>query len=142
MLRIPWVACGAVGRGLRGGAHGEFVHVGLADDHRPGPLQVPERLRRIGGDEIPQHPGGAGGPHPRRAQIVLDGHGDSRQRACQLSRLDAPLDFPGPLQGLFLIDRNVAVQRVLLLLYPAKGRLHGLRGRGSSRPDGGSQFHC
>jgi hypothetical protein len=66
---------------LRRAAVGEFVQVGLADQHRAGPAQAPDHrcipVRHVIGEE-----GRAGrAAHPRDVDVVLDGDHEAVQRA-------------------------------------------------------------
>ena len=81
LVQVPRVAAGTV-RGVLGGrAHGELVHVGLAEDDRAGLLES----FRDGGvvRRVPalQDAAPARGGHPGGGEDVLDRDRDARQRA-------------------------------------------------------------
>ena len=79
-LEIPGVPGRAEVGGLRGGAHGELVHVRLAGEDG---ARRPELLHDrgvVGRDEVVEDPGAAGRPDPLRAEDVLQGDGDPGQR--------------------------------------------------------------
>ena len=80
IVPVPGVTGGAEGRILGGGAHGELVHVGLAQKHRPLPAQASHHRGVEGRHEIFQNPGGAGGPEPPGGHDVLQGQGDAGKR--------------------------------------------------------------
>ena len=80
IIPVPGVAGGAEGRVFRGGAHGELIHVDLAQKHRPGPAQPGADGGVIGGDEVRQDPGAAGGSETPGDHDVFEGQGDARQR--------------------------------------------------------------
>src|SRR3546814_12094990 len=63
----------AVIRGAVGRAHGELVHVGLAEHHRAGFPQLRGDGRFVGWPEAVEAVRGGGGRHALRAIQVLDG---------------------------------------------------------------------
>ena len=80
-LEIPGVPGHAEEGGLRGGTHRELVHVRLAGEDGARRPELLHDGRVVGGDEVLEDPGAAGRPDPLRAEDVLQGDGDSRQRA-------------------------------------------------------------
>ena len=102
--RSQGLCVGKEGRVLVRPAHGELVHVGPADQHGVGRLQLGHDRGVVGRAEVFQHPRGAGGRLALRAEHVLDGHRQSGQPPKRLARLAAAVDFLGPRQGGRRID--------------------------------------
>ena len=68
-----------VGGEFRGGAHAEFVHVGLAQEHGPGFAQSFRHVGVVKGNEAFQYLGAAGGGHFLGRDVVLEGQGRAPQ---------------------------------------------------------------
>jgi hypothetical protein len=81
-----------------GRAHGEFVHGQLAHEHRTGLGQFGHHRGLVGGDEVFQDAGAAGGGHGSGAEHILDSQGDAAQRPA------LPV-FPGNI-GLFCLSQG------------------------------------
>ena len=75
-VEVPGVACGLKGRVLRGAAHGELVHVQLAQEDKAGLSELGDDGGVVRWDVTLQNAGGAGGLHAAHAEDVLqpDGH--------------------------------------------------------------------
>ena len=81
-LQIPGIAHRAVPGRFIGRAHREFVHVALAEHHRPAfDMQLAHDGGVVRGDEAVQHLRGAGGAHPAGTENILLREGDAGQRA-------------------------------------------------------------
>ena len=81
--RVPGIAHRAKVTGLIRRAHGELVHVGLAEQHGPGRPQARHHGGVVGRDEVGQHPGPAGGARRRRYRtrsLWAIGHAGQRRR--------------------------------------------------------------
>ena len=76
----PWVAHRTEVRAFVGRAHGELVHVALAQQHRPGPVELLDDVRVVGADKVLQYPRAAGGVDALGAVDVLERDRDAGQR--------------------------------------------------------------
>ena len=93
MLGISGVLRYSIVRCLRGAAHGEFIHIGLAQDHCACLFQIPHSFRAEGRYKVLQNFGRAGGQGSFSAHIVFDGEGNSGQRPDQFACFDLLLYF-------------------------------------------------
>ena len=93
--QVPGVVRGEEGRVFVRPAHGELVHVGPADQHGVGRLQLGNDRGVVGRAEVFQHPRGTGGRLALRAKHVFDGHRQTGQQAQGLAGLAAAVDFLG-----------------------------------------------
>ena len=109
VIPVPGVAGGAVSRVFRGGAHGELVHVDLAQDDRAGLAQPGADRGVIGRHEVLQDAGAAGGAQTLGNHHVFQGQGNAGERR-GLAALDPGrgLDRHGPGPG--LIHSNIGIQ--------------------------------
>ena len=78
---VPRVLHRPVVGGLVRRAHGELVHVGLAEDHRAGGIAAFDHRRVVGRDEVVEHPRAAGGAPALGAENVFLRQRDAGQRA-------------------------------------------------------------
>ena len=101
-------------------AHGELVHVGLAEEDGVGGAEPGHRPGVVGGDVVPQYPAGAGGAAAAHADHVLDGNRDACQRPQFLSRRLPAVDPRGRGQGFFGIDRDVGVHHGIDFVDPVE----------------------
>ena len=108
---------------LRGGAHGELVHVGLAQHDAARCLQFFPHGGTVGGDEVLQHPGGAGGLHPFGADVILHRHRHAAQGMDFLPRCPALVRLVGLLQGFLLRDGHEGTHFVFYLMDSCKAFL-------------------
>ena len=115
-LGIPGVAGGMVSGVLRGAAHGELVHVQLAQDNRVLSLELGHDRSIIGRHEVLQNLGSTGGPHPFGADIVLDGAGNALQEGNLLSLGNLLVHSLGARQGLIPGDGEVSLDFPLHLV--------------------------
>jgi hypothetical protein len=79
VVRVPGVAGDMKGGVLGGGAHGELVHVELADDNGILGLEPPDDESVVGRHELRQDLRTAGGAHPSSADRILDADRDAGQ---------------------------------------------------------------
>ena len=77
---IPGVLHRAEEAGFVGGAHGELVHVGLAQADHAGGLELADHMRVVGRDEVRQHFRAAGGEPALGAENILVGDRHAGQR--------------------------------------------------------------
>ncbi len=91
--RIPRIAHRSEEARLVRRAHRELVHVGLAEQHRPGPPPPLDDGRVVRGDEVGEHSRPAGGQDPVGAEDVLvgDRHAGERPRLRPAPRAHRPL---------------------------------------------------
>ena len=127
--RVPGVAGRPEPGVLGGGAHGELVHVGLAEDHDPGVAQPADHGGVVRRHELVQDPRPGGGPDPLGHQHVLEGQGHPGQRAEPLAPLPGRVDLAGRLEGLVAGDGQEGVQPLVGGRDPLQGGLGGLDGR-------------
>ncbi len=78
--RVMRVARRTEGRVLRRRSHGELVEVGLSDHHRTRTDHALDNRGGVGRSPPLEDPRRARGRHPPRAEVVLDGDGNPRQR--------------------------------------------------------------
>ena len=78
---VPGVEHRPVAGVLVRGAHRELVHVRLAEHSRTGLAQLADRGRGVGRPVALEDPGAGGGRDALRAEDVLDGDRDARERA-------------------------------------------------------------
>jgi len=78
---VPGVLHRAEEGGFVGGAHGELVHIGLAQVHGAGGVEFLDHRGVVGADEVGQHLGATGGEPALSAEDVLLGQGDAGQGA-------------------------------------------------------------
>ena len=98
-LEVPGIARRTVRRVLRGGAHRELVHVGLADRHEAGRARLGDD-RRVVRRHVPlEDPGSGCGRHVGRHEDVLHGERDARQLRQALARCAARVDGRGAVGG-------------------------------------------
>ena len=107
-VQVPRVARGAVTVGEAG--DGEFREVGLPQQHRPRLLEVGDHRGVFPGDEIGQNAGPAGAPHPRRVELVLDGHRYAVERPSVVPRRDFLLCLPGGRHGQLSRDGQIGIE--------------------------------
>ena len=69
--RVPGIAHRPEVAGLVGRAHGELVHVRLAEHHRAGGLELGDHSGVIGRDEVVEHARAAGGADPSVQKMSL-----------------------------------------------------------------------
>ena len=81
LLRPPGIEHRTEGAGLVGRAHGEFVHVGLAQHHRAGVPQILGHGGFIRRHEIAQDLAAGRGAHALGAEQILDRQRQAFQRA-------------------------------------------------------------
>ncbi len=141
MPLIPRVSRRAKGGSLRGGTHGEFIHICLPENDGPGLFQTQNSLRAVSRNKVSENPGRAGSQHPFRAHIVLDRHRNTCQRPCQLSPVYSTLDLFCLSEGSLPVQRHITVQSFFLFFDDVKDRLHGLFYSHLFLPDCCSQFH-
>ncbi len=79
-VEVPGVLHRPVGAVFVGAAHGELVHVQLADDHRAALLQPGHGGAVVGRHEALKDLRGAGGTDPLGAEDVLKRHGNAGQQ--------------------------------------------------------------
>ena len=101
-VQLPGIAHRTVEAGLVGRAHGELVHVGLAEHHRASGVELFNHRGVIGGDEAIEYPRAAGRAHAIGAEDVLvrDGHTGQRSGfAARAARIGSPGLGKGALGG-------------------------------------------
>ena len=91
--QIPRVAGTAVGV-MKGVAHGELAHVELAQQHRPGILQLGHHRGVVVRHVVAQDGRPAGGKDAVGAELVLDCYGHAVERAAIVARADFGLGLP------------------------------------------------
>jgi hypothetical protein len=116
MLRVPGVPGNSIGGGFRRGAHGKFIHICLSQNNGSCLFQIHHGFCAEGGNETGEDAGCTGGFHILRTDIILHGHRNSRQGACQFAGINGRLHLPGPFQGPFLIQADIAVIVLFLFL--------------------------
>ncbi len=84
-VEVPRVARRAVRRVLGGGAHGELVHVGLAEDREAGGLEARDDRGVVRRDPALEDPRAARGRQAGGGQHVLDGDRHAVERAQHLA---------------------------------------------------------
>jgi hypothetical protein len=101
LAEVPRILDRAVVARFVGGAHGEFVHVGLAQHHGAGGLEARHHGRIVGRDEVVEHARAAAGAHPVRAENIFMNEGDAEQRARSPAarRRSAAAASPAPAQA-------------------------------------------
>ena len=107
---VQRVLHGAEVRGLVAGAHGEFVHVGLAHDDGTCRLQLFDGSGGVGGYKVFENLGGCRSAGAFEAHVVLHGYGNPVQRTQGLAFGAALVAFFGPDQRPFVKNRNIGVQ--------------------------------
>ncbi len=90
---------------FRGGPHGKFIHIDLADQDGTGGLELFNDRSIVWRDKIFQNPGGTGGPDTLSADEVLDGQGNACQRGAPAFRKGLVRDG-GLNHCQFIIDRD------------------------------------
>ena len=132
---VPGVEGRAKRAGLAAAAHGELVHVGLAENDRPGRDQALDSRGGVRTEVALQHPAAAGGEGTFEVQVVFNDHRHARERQ-RFTRCQ-PLRHPG---GLLLGIRVQADQGIECLrgLSAVQGRTKRLlRGEFTARNLGG-----
>ncbi len=79
--RIPGILDRPVIARLVGGAHGKFVHVGLAEHDRTGRLEARDDGGIVGRCKVVEHARTAAGADPVRAENIFMNEGDAEQAA-------------------------------------------------------------
>ena len=136
---VPGVLDGAVEAGLVGRAHGELVHVGLAQHHDPGGGEALDHGRVVGGDEVVEHARPAGRAYPIGAEDVLVGDGDAGERSALAPAKRGIRPF-GRGQGRFGGDGNEAVQPWVQALDPCEEVAGQLQAGEVPAPQAGGQL--
>ena len=117
---MPGQVPGVAGRskvGVVGGyAAGEFVGVGLAQNHRTGVAQLLNHVRVGGGSMVAELDGPVGRCHPGGVDDVLDGDGDAVHWAAALAGLGPGVGGPRVVASGVGHDRGVGVERGIRLL--------------------------
>src|SRR5690606_33983336 len=106
---VPGVLHRAVPAGLVGGAHGELIHIGLAQHHRAGGEEILHHRGVVGGHKVVEHFRGAAGAHPLGAKDVLVGDGHPAQGVHRIARGPQLVGGGGAGQGALMGDGNKAV---------------------------------
>ena len=101
---VPRIVRGVEGRVLVRAAHGELVHVRLADEHGVGRLQTGDHGGIVGRAEVLQHPRSAGRRLALRAENVFHSHGQSAQAADGPAGGAAAIDLFRSREGRLRID--------------------------------------
>src|SRR5208283_4712114 len=86
---IPGISHRAVVRIVAGRAVGKFVHVGFAEDNGASPFEGRDNRGVTQGNEVMQNLGARRGADTRRVDVVLQGDGDTVQRAERTGALPA-----------------------------------------------------
>jgi hypothetical protein len=116
---IPGVLHRTVEAGLVGRAHGELVHVGLAQAGHAGRLEPLDDMGVVGRDKVGQHLRAAGGEPALGAEDVLVGDGHAGE-GVSLAGGAARVGGGGLGQGLVRVHGNEGVERVIQGLDPAQ----------------------
>ncbi len=117
--RIPGIFDGSVEARLVGGAHGELIHIGLAQHDGAGRLEPRHDRRIIGRYEIVQHARTAAGAYPIRAENIFMNEGDAEQRTL-LPRGAAAIGRGRGQQGLLGREGDQRIQGGVQALDPAQ----------------------
>jgi hypothetical protein len=123
--RVPRVARGLECRVLRGTAHGELVHIGLADQHCVGGLEPGDDGGVERRPEVRQDSRGARGRLALRAKHILDGHGQAAQPPHGLASPALCVDLGRAVQGRLAVHAEEGADLPVVLLDLAE------EGRGS-----------
>ena len=127
-LSVPRVLGRAEGGVLGGGAHGELIHVGLADDGQAGFLDLGGDGRVVGRLPVAQDLRGAGGAQSPRHHVVLDGDRHARQAMQGFPRRAARVHVGGGRQGALAVDGDECVDAVVDRVDAVQARLSQLDG--------------
>ena len=126
--QIPGVVGNLEMRGFRGGPHGEFIHVGLAQEDGLIFPQVFNDMGIVHRHEVFQDLGSAGHPYALHADIVLDGAGDPGQGFDGFAVSDHLIHFGCLGQGIFLVQGNIGLDLIFHFVDPVIdrfGQFHG-----------------
>jgi len=107
---VPWIFGGAEGGVFGGGAHGEFIEVGFSEDDGAGGFEFIDDGGVVGGVEVFEHFGGAGGCAEGGAHVVFDGDGDAGEEAEGLALGAGGIDGGGFFEGTIGEDAIVCMQ--------------------------------
>ncbi len=122
---VPGVAHRAEVRGLVRRAHGELVHVGLAEQHRARGAEALDHVRVVGGDEVGEHARAARGAPARGAEEVLVRDRDPGERMGVAGR--APRVGRARLgEALVGVDGDEGVEARVVALDPREARAREL----------------
>ncbi len=132
-LEIPGVAGQLKGRIFVRAAHGELVHVGLADQDRVGRLESGDDGRVVGRAEVLQHPRGAGRRLTLGAKQIFDGHRQPAQTPHRLALLAAAVDLGGAIESPLGIDAQEGLHPFIVILDAVEKRPGHLHGSGLAR---------
>ena len=125
-LGVPGILGGAEGGIFGRGAHGEFVEVGFAEDDGAGGFEFFDDGGVVGGAEVFEHFGGAGGGAEGGAHVVFDGDGDTGEEAEGLAFGAGGIDGGGFFEGAIGKDAVVGMQIGIETLDGGEGEAGGL----------------
>ncbi len=105
-IEVPRVARHLEGTVLGGRAHGELVHVRLADQHRVRAAQAPDDVRVVWRHKSCKDLAAASGAPAAGAKDVFEGDRHARQRAERFAPAAAGVDLPRLRQRALHVDRK------------------------------------
>ncbi|OUE08748.1 hypothetical protein CMsap09_07355 [Clavibacter michiganensis] len=132
-VEVPRVVGGPEGGVLGGGAHGELVHVGLAQRHEARGAEAPHDGGVVGRGPALQHARAGGGRHVDGAEDVLDGDGDAREGAERSAVGALGVDLGGAPERRLPGDVEERADVAVHLVDAVEVRAHGVHARHVAR---------
>ena len=129
----PGSAGGAEGRVFGRRAHGEFVHVRLADQDAVGFAESLDAICVVGREPAVEHPAGTGGGLIGCDQQVLESDGESGEWSEWLAGRASPIDRLGHLTRLIASDMQEGSDRLVVRRDGRQAGLGQCQGRCSAR---------
>ena len=126
MVLVMGIGGAAKAGSLAGGAHGELVEVGFAQQNGVLVLQQLPDGRVVDGRVALQNFGAAGGFDALGGDVVFERHGDACKRVQRLAAGNFFIDHSGGLQCLLGRDIDIGIERAVVLLNGGKVLLRQL----------------